>query len=657
MGFISVIKKEFLEMVHDRTMLLVLIGFPIIIMTFMGSSFRSLEINGLPIGIVGPYNTTFSGVLFSDLNRSKAFNLLNFESEESAMIAFRNGQLRALIIVPEDFEETLGRGGGSKIKIVVDNSDLALEQSLIAAMSSVVQASSANITKTYVSTAWQDLYALNTSAGALANNISLGRMKMQNTSAKLSEIKQNMSDFEINSLEDLFDQASSDVLMLQNLLSNQKEALVTTSENNELFFNNSEAFLYNASFALNESIETVGDTHEKLVGEVQELNSTVLVLTTSIAGLEAIKANSTDNTTIIALELNIESLTAVKNSTQLQMLDAQDEIQELEQLNDTLQTFSNSLEYYSQQLELAKQGQNDIAKMAERMENASTAIAELNRSLNSARSDVNKLKDLLTRINSTMSEIQVTLDDALSQTGSVDSLILSLQKTVAEQTGKDPERIATPISVSVENQYARASFVDFIIPQIISVSLLLSCFLLSSMSIVREKTRNTIIRALMVPGALTNLVVGKIITLVFLSLGQVTLILVVAMVFFGVTPPDNLLVLLWGTTISSLVLSSVGILVGFYAKTGSAAIQTCLLLAIPMLFLGNIIFSPDLLPNYTQILQQLLPLAHITNIYKIVLITNGNPALDIAALLSYFILLALALTYIVIRRRDVSNFY
>jgi ABC-type multidrug transport system permease subunit len=115
-------------------------------------------------------------------------------------------------------------------------------------------------------------------------------------------------------------------------------------------------------------------------------------------------------------------------------------------------------------------------------------------------------------------------------------------------------------------------------------------------------------------------------------------------------------ILLWGTMISSLVLSSIGVLVGFYARSESAAIQGCLLIAIPMLFLGNIVFSPELLPAYTQLLQQALPLAHVTSIFKVVLITGGNPGVDIAALISYFVLLSVLLAYVITMRRDITNY-
>jgi ABC-2 type transport system permease protein len=185
---------------------------------------------------------------------------------------------------------------------------------------------------------------------------------------------------------------------------------------------------------------------------------------------------------------------------------------------------------------------------------------------------------------------------------------------------------------------------------------LFSCFLLASISIVREKSRKTIIRLLLIPGAFENSVLAKVMSITLISLGQVIIILAIALGIFGVMAPGNLAALVAGTVISALVLSSIGVILGFYARSESAAIQSSLLIAIPMLFLGNIIFSPDLLPTYTQVLQQLLPLAHITSIFKVVLITSGNPAASIAALLSYFIILALIIAFIVFKRRDITNY-
>jgi ABC-2 type transport system permease protein len=239
---------------------------------------------------------------------------------------------------------------------------------------------------------------------------------------------------------------------------------------------------------------------------------------------------------------------------------------------------------------------------------------------------------------------------------SVETLIDSLQSTVKAQTGKDPETIASPLAVKIENQYVRESFVDFIIPRVIAVSLLFSCFLLASISLVREKSGRTIIRLLLMPGAFANSVAAKVLSITLISLSQVALILLVGLVVFAVKPPDNILAVGIATAVSALVLSAVGTIVGFYARTESAAIQTSLLIAIPMLFLGNIIFSPDLLPVYTQVVQQLLPLAHITNIFKIVLITSGDPSTSLVPLLTYFVLLAFIIGAIVYGRRDITNY-
>ena len=78
--------------------------------------------------------------------------------------------------------------------------------------------------------------------------------------------------------------------------------------------------------------------------------------------------------------------------------------------------------------------------------------------------------------------------------------------------------LASPLSIDLQNQYVESSFVDFLMPQVIAISLLFSCFLLASISLVREKTRNTVVRALMAPAGIFNMVVGKVLALVLLSM-------------------------------------------------------------------------------------------------------------------------------------------
>jgi ABC-type transport system involved in multi-copper enzyme maturation permease subunit len=522
-------------------------------------------------------------------------------------------------------------------------------------MSSVVQASSADITKSYVTGAWKQLGELNSSAASLAADVAVSRAKMNQTKIRLASIREDMSGLNISRLESSLANAETATGDLMSSLESQREALSNASMENKKFMNQTSEMLVNASFTLNESIAATEDAHSKLVLQAANLTQTSNDLQSSINGLEIIKNSTNDSIAQAALELNLASLRSLRDSTLNQISSAQNETAQLEMLNSTLREFRANLENYSAALAEAQAKDDGVAMLAT-IDSASMRIIALNATFSSAKADVGKLKTVMEGIDSAMDEIDGTLDSALSQTGSVDRLILSLRQTVEDQTSRDPSRIASPLAVDVQNHYVRTSFVDFMMPQVIAVSLLFSCLLLASISLVREKTKNTILRALLSPLGLENLVVGKIIALVLLSLAQVGIIMLVALLLFGVTPPSDLTMLIAGTCISALVLSSIGILIGFYARSESAAIQTCLLIAIPMLFLGNIIFSPDLLPNYTQILQQLLPLAHVTSIFKIVLITSGNPAVEMMALLSYFVLLAIALALIMWKRRDISNY-
>ncbi len=658
MNSISVVRKELLEILHDRTMMAVLLIFPIFIMVFMGSSFNTLEISGLPIGLTGPVDAPFAGVLLEGLSNSSAFKLQEFNTEAEAMESFRNGQVRAVIIVPQNFEQELAAGNGSTVRIVVDNSDIVLEQSIIAAMASVVQASSADITREYISTAWEDLYGLNDSASALAQDIALSGEGMKNTKAQLQEINEDIAKLDIEGLSGSIEEADSSISEMQGLVAEQKIALQAASAENELLFNDTNEFLGDAEDALNESIVAVEGAHAELIAQRVELQNTVITLSASIDGLNLLKLTASGpdcDVTIGAIDLTIISLEALRGNTESQVLAVDAQLVELQELNATLHGMEDSLGEYSELIEEAEGAQN-IGEMEDALDTASATLSDMEELFAEANEDVEQLKSLLKGVEGVMGEIEGTLDAALLQAGSVDELIASLQETVAEQTGKDPENIAVPLSIEVENHYERESFVDFIMPQVIAVSLLFSCFLMASISLVKEKTRKTIVRSLLIPGALRNLVIGKIASIVIISFAQVLVILVVASLLFGVRFPTDLVMLVWGIGISSLVLASIGMLVGFFSKNESSAIQGCLILAIPMMFLGNIIFSPDLLPAYTQFLQELLPLAHITNIFKIVIVTNGNPIADISALLTYFVLLAALIGLVVWKRREITAY-
>lgn len=658
MNSVAVIRKELLEILHDKTMLAVLVIFPVFIMLFMGSSFNTLEISGLPIGVTGPVDTPFAGVLFEGLANSSAFKLHSYSGEAEAMQAFRDGQVRAVIVVPENFEQELQAGSGSTIRIVVDNSDIVLEQSIIAAMGAVVQASSADITREYVTSAWGDLYGLNESASSLAADISASREQMENTKMQLDGIEQEISSLDMEGLSSAIDNADAAVLEMQGLIEGQKEALGDAKEENDALFNETGIFLGEAGNTLNESRIMVGNARSDLIAQKAELQNTALALTASIEGLNLLKSTASGpgcSITLGAIDVTIAGLEALRANTHSQITAMDAQIIELDGLDGTLSEMQGKLANYSLLVEDAREA-NGVSEMEDALDEASETLDSMGTLFSDAKEDVSQLKALLGTVKAAMGEIEGTLDEALEQTASVDTLISSLQQTVAQQTGKDPEKIAVPLSIEVENHYERGSFVDFIMPQVIAVSLLLSCFLLSSMSLVREKTRKTIVRSLLIPGALRNLVIGKILSIMIISFVQVLMILAVAALLFGVMLPSDFLMLGVGTIISSLVLASIGMMVGFFSRNESSAIQGCLVLAIPMMFLGNIIFSPDLLPAYTQILQDLLPLSHVTNLFKVVLITNGNPMADMAALLTYFVALAVLMSLVLWKRKEITAY-
>ena len=139
---------------------------------------------------------------------------------------------------------------------------------------------------------------------------------------------------------------------------------------NEQLFNQSENFIDNSSKAVNQAITILEDSHDKLVKQTKNLNTNIANLNTSISALKFLRAqvqnsnSSSANITVTALDIQIFSLEALRNSTEQQRKDALNETIQLEQLNVTLQSIKLEISNYATQISLTKQiNGNEQAKL------------------------------------------------------------------------------------------------------------------------------------------------------------------------------------------------------------------------------------------------------------------------------------------------------
>ncbi len=646
---IESIKKEILEIKNDKTLLAIVLLFPIFVTFFMGGSFNKLGISGLPIGIIGKTDSNFTTTVLSGLDESEAFNTIEFSSLENATDALENGKIKAIIEIPENFENSINRGNGSKIKITLDNSDLAVEQSILAVLSSLIQASSTEITKKYVVGAWGDLQELNQSAQNALTNINSGKERLNRTVSEMESIELEINNIQIDQMQNSINNAQNSISNLKSFSNSSRITLINQSENNRIFLNATKEFARNASFAVDQSIELITNTTNRLRSQITSLNNSYTALDATYNSAILLRGqiqNSSCSILTPTVDLLAISLNSMRNATASQINDANAQLDEMRNLNTTLGNSKLQLLNYSEKIDRAINESNNSA-ITEGLDRLDMEIANINQTLETSRVQIGRIGSLIESMKTTINQSKITLNEAIEGSNSMAALVNQIGEIVQTQTSKDPTKIASPISIELQDKYQRKGFAEFVFPQIISVTILFSSLLVGAIGLVREKSRNTLTRLAIAPGGVRNLILGKIMLISILTLVQVGLIIGIGIAFFEVSIPPRPEGIFLGALISGMLVSMMGLIIGFISKTESSAIQISLLIAIPMLFLGNIIFSSDLLPKITQMIQAFVPLSHITNVFRISMISGADPAGAIATLFGFVMFFGVVLAYMI----------
>jgi ABC-2 type transport system permease protein len=184
---------------------------------------------------------------------------------------------------------------------------------------------------------------------------------------------------------------------------------------------------------------------------------------------------------------------------------------------------------------------------------------------------------------------------------------------------------AVPISVEPTTWYnpdLRTS--TFIVPGLIGVILTMTMVMLTSMAMARERERGTLEQLIVTPVRRSDLVVGKILPYVAIGYVQMTLVLLVGKIVFGVPIIGSLLslyVLAFVFIASNLAL---GLFFSTLARTQQQAMQMSFFFFLPNILLSGFAFPWDGMPAPARWLSQALPLTHFLRVVRGIILKGAN---------------------------------
>ena len=166
-----------------------------------------------------------------------------------------------------------------------------------------------------------------------------------------------------------------------------------------------------------------------------------------------------------------------------------------------------------------------------------------------------------------------------------------------------------PLNVETQFWYNKdLDTTQFFIPGLIAMLLIIISVILTSISLVREKEMGTLEQIRVSPVTSLELIFGKILPYLIISLLIAYSILFIGYILFGVVVKGSHLFLFLGTICYLMATLSMGVLISTIADSQQVAFQMAQLLSqLPTVILSGFIFPIESMPWPVQILTNITP--------------------------------------------------
>jgi ABC-2 type transport system permease protein len=212
-------------------------------------------------------------------------------------------------------------------------------------------------------------------------------------------------------------------------------------------------------------------------------------------------------------------------------------------------------------------------------------------------------------------DIQVLVDGSDSNSAStivgyVQAVTLQYsQKIVLKNLAKMGRRSYIPISYEARMWYnPELKSAKFLVPGLIGFILAITAVIATSLSIVKEKERNTIEQIDVSPVSSFELIIGKMIPYAVISMIAAALVLTAAYFMFDVVVKGSYLDLFIATLLFIVAALSIGLFVSTISDNQQVAFQLASLVSmLPTIILSGFMFPIRSMPLFLQILSNITP--------------------------------------------------
>ena len=184
-----------------------------------------------------------------------------------------------------------------------------------------------------------------------------------------------------------------------------------------------------------------------------------------------------------------------------------------------------------------------------------------------------------------------------------------------------------PFELRVHRRYNPEGATEYnIVPGLMGTILTMTLGMMTAVAVTREYERGTMENLLATPVRPIEVMLGKIIPYVFVGAVQVAVILATAVVLFHVPIVGSLGPLVLAIFVFIAANLAVGFTFSTLARSQMQAMQMSMFFFLPSMLLSGFMFPFRGMPQWAQVLGELLPLTHFLRIVRAVLLKGHTMA-------------------------------
>jgi ABC-type multidrug transport system permease subunit/methyl-accepting chemotaxis protein len=561
-------RKEFELVASQKTSLALVILYPALIVLVVALAFGSQNVepqSGFERADVAYYlpfgSSNFDSEEFLDhLSQVERLRLHRAKSPDAVKEAIDQGIARIGVVVHEptsEFERV-------KISFYYDNSAPLVSKMVMSYAYFSIQIFANNKSTKILHRIWENLDTITKRLDEQYAKINGFEEGLDGAKQRIIDLETKINSIDIASLKSKLNQFNAHYLDSKSKIASAKEDLAEAKTTLSTY----RAKLVDTSLELS----TYSDTLKLIRGDLQQIKN---------ASFEPIKSQlqSVENElteTITKIDSSIAEINSAIN-------DIDDSQQKLTELNTELNSADSKL---------------DSANLT--VEEFKVAVDDLETTLTEVKGLIRDSFDYYEQTKSNLAETKTLLDD--------------LTETIEKFMFYKPEFLVRPFIVEenkmylVSEEYLPVEKTAILIPISLTIVLMLTCILIASISTIVERKQGLNVRLHSSPTSKLSWVSGKILGQIMFALLEALIILAIAILVFGVPLMGSILDLLIVLVAISLAFISIGVFLTGFTSEQSTAVLASLLIMIPLLFLGGIIFPIEFMPFYVQGIASALPL-------------------------------------------------